>query len=85
MGLIADPMPCGVKSLRYGVRLPALAFVCLETGRNAIFMVDGSYGFHAASQPSAEVPPDPADRSVHQDGGDAQARFPSASGLGVGT
>ena len=51
---------CGVESLRYGVRLPALAIPALGAGCSAIFRVNGSYGFRVASQASAEVPSDPS-------------------------
>jgi D-alanyl-D-alanine carboxypeptidase len=62
LGLIADPMPCGAvwghSGMGFGYR--HWPFLRLETGRFAIFMVNGSCGFRVASQPSAEVPPDPS-------------------------
>jgi D-alanyl-D-alanine carboxypeptidase len=60
LGLIADPMACGPvwghSGMGFGYR--HWPFLRLETGRFAIFMVNGSYGFRVASEPPADVPPD---------------------------
>ena len=59
LGLIADPLPCGTVwghgGGGYGyVHLPYLR---LETGRFAVFMRNGSYGFHATADPALRERP----------------------------
>ena len=86
---------CGVGSLRYGVRLPHWPFLRLETGRFAIFMVNGSYGFRVASpgigRGAARLFTWGQSQRVLLTGrftrteATAPALFPSAPGLGVAT
>jgi D-alanyl-D-alanine carboxypeptidase len=62
LGLIADHLECGAvwghSGGGFGYR--HLPFLRLETGRLAVFMVNGSYGFRvpSAAEPPADMPPD---------------------------
>ena len=60
LGLIADPVECGAvwghSGMGFGYR--HWPFLHLETGRFAIFMMNGSYGFRVAAEAPADVPPD---------------------------
>ncbi len=54
LGLIADAMPCGTVwgHSGGGFGYNNLPFLRLETGRFAVFMLNGSYGFRAQADPS---------------------------------
>jgi D-alanyl-D-alanine carboxypeptidase len=54
LGLIADPLPCGTVwgHAGGGYGYDNLPYLHLATGRFAVFMLNGSYGFHAATDPA---------------------------------
>jgi D-alanyl-D-alanine carboxypeptidase len=60
LGLIADPMPCGPvwghSGGGFGYR--HRPFLRLQTGRFAVFMVNGSHGFRVRPEAPDQPPPD---------------------------
>ncbi|MBA2679346.1 MAG: serine hydrolase [Ktedonobacteraceae bacterium] len=60
LGLIADLLPCGIvwghSGGGYGYR--HFPYLHLESGRFAVFMFNGTYGFRVATDTSSTRPPD---------------------------
>ncbi len=77
LGLIADPLPCGTvwghSGGGFGYR--HLPFLHLESGRFAVFMLNGTYGFRAATDAGSHQPPGftPEMRSWAYSGGTASS------------